>query len=222
MFRCETMSRVYRASPDEPGYRALDGLDLHVRKGEFVAVVGPSGCGKSTLLHLLGALDRPTSGLCRIDGRPTNGLSDAELSALRGAKIGFVFQAFNLLPRLSSVDNVCLPMTYAGMPRTERRERARRLLESVGLSAKLKSTPLELSGGERQRVAIARALANDPPALLADEPTGNLDTHTGHGVLELFERLHREGKTIVLVTHDTGIAARAQRIIRIQDGKILS
>ena len=220
MFRCERVSRVYRSSPKEPGFKALDGLDLHIGKGEFAAVVGPSGCGKSTLLHMLGALDRPSSGTCRIDGSDTQGLSDSELSALRGAKVGFVFQAFHLLPRVTTVENVCLPMAYAGVPHGERIARARRLLETVGLGSKLRSTPLELSGGERQRVAIARALANDPPALLADEPTGNLDTKTGKEIMAILDGLSSEGRTVIVVTHDPNVAAHARRIVHIEDGRV--
>jgi putative ABC transport system ATP-binding protein len=220
MFSCRNLVKDYRTNLTEPAFRALDGIDLEIREGEFVAVTGPSGCGKSTLLHLLGALDRPTAGSCRIDGRETRSLSDSALSALRREKIGFVFQSFHLLPRLSALDNVCLPMVYARVPRRERIERARRLLDEIGLAGRGRSTPLELSGGERQRVAIARALANEPAALLADEPTGNLDTHTGQGILELFGRLNDAGRTVVLVTHDPGIARRAGRVVRLKDGRV--
>jgi len=221
MFFCKALTKVYRESPAQAGFTALDGVDLELGRGEFVAVVGPSGCGKSTLLHLLGALDRPTSGSCVVAGRETGQLSDTELSRLRRQEIGFVFQFFHLLPRLSAYDNVALPMVYAGLPRRERRERAQRLLEMVGLAGKGHSTPLELSGGERQRVAIARALANDPQAILADEPTGNLDTRTGHGITELFQRLYAEGRTVVVATHDASIASRAGRIVHLRDGRIV-
>jgi ABC-type lipoprotein export system ATPase subunit len=220
MFECSALVKEYGLGEEEPAYRALAGVDLKIGDGEFIAVTGPSGCGKSTLLHLLGALDRPSAGLCAIAGQDTRALDDDSLSRLRRDKIGFVFQAFHLLPRLSALDNVCLPMVYARRSRRERQERARELLDQVGLGGKWRSTPLQLSGGERQRVAIARALANDAPTLLADEPTGNLDTRTGLGILDLFERLGASGKTVVLVSHDPAVAARAGRRIRLSDGRV--
>ncbi|MBI4425436.1 MAG: ABC transporter ATP-binding protein, partial [Elusimicrobia bacterium] len=179
---------------------------------------GPSGCGKSTLLNLLGLLDRPTSGRYVLGGEDTGALTDAQRTAQRRQRIGFVFQAFNLLPRLSALENVCLPMAYAGVPRREREERGRGLLERVGLGGKGEHTPLELSGGERQRVGIARALSNRPALLLADEPTGNLDSGSSAEILALFAELHREGMTTVLVTHDPSIGASAQRLLRLKDG----
>ena len=198
----------------------LKGIDVFVEEGEFVAIMGPSGSGKSTLLHILGCLDRPSEGVYRLDGEEVQALSDEELAKIRRHKVGFVFQNFYLLPRVSALENVELPMAYAGVPPRERRRRARELLERVGLGDRLHHKPNELSGGERQRVAIARALANRPKLLLADEPTGNLDTKTGREILGLFKELWREGVTVVLVTHDPEVAAEAQRVIRIRDGLI--
>ena len=203
------------------GQPALNGVDLEIRRGEFIAITGPSGCGKSSLLHILGCLDRPTSGSYEFDGQETASLSDDALSRMRLARFGFVFQAFFLLPRLSALDNVCLPLVYAGLPRAERIERARKILERVGLQGKTHRPPTQLSGGESQRVAIARALANRPALLLADEPTGNLDSRTGREVFELFRELHADGMTVIVVTHDPNIAAQAERRLRMQDGKIV-
>ncbi len=200
---------------------ALTGVDLEVERGQFVALVGTSGSGKSTLLQLLGCLDRPDAGVLRIDGREVAGLDDTALARLRNRTIGFVFQSFHLLPRLRSDENVALPLRYAGVPRKERLRRARALLERVGLGHRVEHRPSELSGGQRQRVAIARALIADPPLLLADEPTGNLDSRSGASILELFRELHREGRTIVMVTHDPGVAACADRRIHLEDGKIV-
>ncbi len=199
---------------------ALRGVDLDVKRGEFVALIGPSGSGKSTLMALLGCLDRSTSGSYELDGESVEELSGAELAAIRNAKVGFVFQSFNLLPRASVTRNVELPLLYAGISSRERRERAVELLESVGIAEKAKSFPGELSGGQRQRVAIARALANRPALLLADEPTGALDSKTGHEVLELFHELNAQGNTLVLVTHDPTIAALAARQVEIRDGLV--
>ena len=210
---CESLVRVY-----DGGYQALRGVSFSVARGEFAAIMGPSGCGKSTLLNILGLLDYPTSGSYRLDGHETARMSDGVRTGLRRKKIGFVFQAFNLLPRLSALENVCLPMAYDGVDADERRERAAGLLERVGLAAKAKHTPLQLSGGERQRVGIARALANRPALLLADEPTGNLDSKSSVEILALFKELHAGGLTIVLVTHDPAIGAAAERIIRVKDG----
>jgi len=196
----------------------LKGIDLFIEEGEFVAIMGPSGSGKSTLLHILGCLDRPSEGLYKLDGVEVQGLSDEELAKIRRHKVGFVFQNFYLLPRQSALENVELPMVYAEVPPKERRRRARELLERVGLGDRLHHKPSELSGGERQRVAIARALANGPKLLLADEPTGNLDTKTGREILKLFKELWREGATIILVTHDPEVAAEAERLVRIRDG----
>jgi putative ABC transport system ATP-binding protein len=199
---------------------ALRGIDLEVSRGEFVALIGPSGSGKSTLMAILGCLDSPTSGSYRFDGEQVDGLSGSELARIRNEKIGFVFQQYNLLPKASVVRNVELPMLYAGVARKERRRRALELLELVGIPEKAKVLPAALSGGQRQRVAIARALANEPAMLLADEPTGALDSHTGHEVLELFADLHRQGNTILIVTHDLSIAAMAERRIELHDGLI--
>ena len=217
MIRCDEIGRDYGHA-----YRALDGVSFEIGRGEFVAIMGPSGCGKSTLLNVLGLLDRPTRGHYFFEGADASRKSDAERTQLRRVGIGFVFQAFNLLPRLSALENVSLPMAYAGLPRAQREGRASELLERVGLGRKTKHSPLELSGGERQRVGIARALANRPPVLLADEPTGNLDSHSSAEILKFLKELHGEGMTIVLVTHDAAVAAGAQRIIRLKDGKITS
>ncbi len=199
---------------------ALRGIDLDVRRGEFVALIGPSGSGKSTLMSILGCLDRPTEGHYRLDGERVEGLSGAELAAIRNEKIGFVFQQYNLLPKASVQRNVELPMLYAGVPRKERRERALELLTRVGIPEKAKALPAQLSGGQRQRVAIARALANGPALLLADEPTGALDSKTGSEVLALFKELHAQGNTLILVTHDPSIAAMAERQVELRDGLI--
>ncbi len=199
---------------------ALRGIDMTVTRGEFVALIGPSGSGKSTLMAILGCLDKPTEGSYALDGKRVDRLSGAELAQIRNEKIGFIFQQYNLLPKASVVRNVELPMLYAGVARKERRERALALLETVGMPEKAKVLPAALSGGQRQRVAVARALANRPMILLADEPTGALDSKTGHEVLELFANLHRQGHTIIIVTHDLQIAAMAQRQVEIHDGLI--
>jgi putative ABC transport system ATP-binding protein len=200
--------------------RALRGIDLTIERGEFVALIGPSGSGKSTLMAILGCLDKPTTGSYAFDGERVDGLSNAELARIRNHKIGFVFQMYNLLPKASVLRNVELPMLYAGVRRKERRRRATELLERVGIPEKAKSLPSALSGGQRQRVAVARALANQPAMLLADEPTGALDSKTGHEVLELFTELHRQGNTILIVTHDLSIAALASRQVEIHDGRV--
>ena len=209
---CEDLKRRYG------DYAALKGVSFTIARGEFAAVMGPSGCGKSTLLALLGLLDRPSGGRYLLDGVDASRMTDAELTRLRRERIGFVFQAYNLLPRLSALENVALPMAYAGMPFEERRERALKLLGRVGLEAKASRTPIELSGGERQRVGIARSLANSPSLLLADEPTGNLDSKSSVDVMAFFKELHAEGLTILLVTHDAAVGAAAQRILRLKDG----
>ena len=216
---CETLTRVYGEGKRD--YQALKDVSFSIPRGEFAAIMGPSGCGKSTLLNMLGLLDRPTSGRYALDGIDTSEMSDGERTDLRRRSIGFVFQSFNLLPRLSALENVCLPMAYAGVPGAERRERAEELLVQVGLGGKGHHTPLELSGGERQRVGIARALGNKPSLLLADEPTGNLDSNSTKEILALFSQLHSEGMTLVLVTHDPAIGASAQRCIRLHDGQIV-
>jgi putative ABC transport system ATP-binding protein len=199
---------------------ALRGVDLDVGRGEFVALIGPSGSGKSTLMAILGCLDRPTSGTYAFEGTPVETLPGPELARIRNERIGFVFQQYNLLPKASVVRNVELPMLYAGVPRRQRRKQAFDLLERVGIPEKAHTLPANLSGGQRQRVAIARALANGPAMLLADEPTGALDSHTGHEVLEVFLELNRQGNTIIIVTHDPSIAALAGRQVEIHDGRI--
>ncbi|HJW72572.1 MAG TPA: ABC transporter ATP-binding protein [Geothrix sp.] len=199
---------------------ALRGIDLTVEKGEFVALIGPSGSGKSTLMAILGCLDLPTEGTYTLDGRQVQGLSGGELARIRNEKVGFVFQSYNLLPKASIVRNVELPMLYAGVGRKDRRERAMTLLEKVGIADKADKLPATLSGGQRQRVAVARALANEPALLLADEPTGALDSKTGAEVLDLFRELHQQGHTLLLVTHDPSIAAQAGRRVEIRDGLI--
>jgi len=218
VIECRDVVRVY--GHEKKGYPALRGVSFAIEKAEFAAVMGPSGCGKSTLLNIVGLLDRPTSGQFLFEGKDASRLNDAERTMLRRRTIGFVFQAFNLLPRLSALENVCLPMTYAGAKRAEREARARELLERVGLKEKALRTPLELSGGERQRVGIARALANRPAMLLADEPTGNLDSKSSADILAMLQDLHEEGLTIVLVTHDPNIAKGAGRLLRLKDGKL--
>jgi len=200
---------------------ALRGIDLTVERGEFLALIGPSGSGKSTLMSILGCLDTPTSGTYALEGERVEGLSGRDLARIRNEKIGFIFQQYNLLPKASVLRNVELPMLYAGVPRKERRRRAMELLEKVGIPEKASVLPSKLSGGQTQRVAVARALANRPAMLLADEPTGALDSKTGHEVLELFSELHRQGNTILIVTHDLSIAALAERRVEIQDGLIL-
>lgn len=201
---------------------ALDDVSFAIAESEFVAIMGPSGSGKSTLMNLIGCLDKPTSGTITINGTDVSRLSDRQLARLRGSHIGFVFQTFNLIPRIDALANVMLPMTFVGkLSPKERRARAQQLLESVGLGERMHHLPSELSGGERQRVAIARALANDPKILLADEPTGNLDTKTGKTILDLFVELHKAGRTIIVVTHDATVASYARRIVRLLDGKIV-
>ena len=202
--------------------RALDGVSLEIDRGEMVALVGPSGSGKSTLLNLIGTLDRPTSGEIYIDGQKLSGLSDTELTLLRRDKIGFIFQFFNLLPSLTCVENVALPLHLRGWKRAKARERAEELLELVGLKHRLEHLPDELSGGERQRVAIARALSVYPPILLADEPTGALDQASGKEVMGILQRLNAQGRTIVVVTHDANIASYAKRVVELSDGKIVA
>ncbi|WP_040778748.1 ABC transporter ATP-binding protein [Calidithermus timidus] len=199
---------------------ALRGVDLIIEQGEYVALMGPSGSGKSTLMHIIGLLDSPSGGSYRLGGRSVEGLSEVELARIRNRRIGFVFQAFFLLPRLTALHNVALPLVYRGVPSAERLKRARAALESVGLGDRLDHLPAELSGGQKQRVAIARALVQEPDLLLADEPTGNLDSRSSEEILGLFDELHRQGKTIVMVTHEPDVGARAQRIVRLRDGRI--
>ena len=202
--------------------RALAGVNLTVEEGEFTAIMGPSGSGKSTLMNILGCLDRPTSGSYKLDGAEVATLGDDELAVTRNKKIGFVFQNFNLLSRMSALNNVALPMVYAGIPNKERQERARKGLEMVGLGSRVHHKPNELSGGQRQRVAIARALVNEPSIILADEPTGNLDSKSGDEIMEIFCELNRQGKTVILVTHEPEIAAYTRRTVTFRDGVIVS
>jgi putative ABC transport system ATP-binding protein len=212
----ENVGRVYSNGRLEVA--ALKGVDVRVEQGEFAAVVGPSGSGKSTLMHIIGCLDRPTSGSYKLTGRPVEGLDDDQLAAVRNRFIGFVFQSFNLLPRTSAVDNVATPLMYQGVRRGERQERAKAALARLGLADRLDHEPSELSGGEQQRVAIARALVTEPSLILADEPTGNLDSAAGAEVMKLLKELNAEGKTIILITHDGSLAAQAQRQIHLRDG----
>lgn len=200
--------------------RALSGIDLVIEKGEFVAIMGPSGSGKSTLMHIIGCLDKPSEGEYYLDGQLVSDLPKRELSQIRNKKIGFVFQSFNLLPHLNIQKNVELPLMYAGIGPVRRSKKAIEILNSVGLGDRLRHKPSELSGGQRQRVAIARAIVNDPAILLADEPTGNLDSQAGGDILEIFDRLHKAGNTVIMVTHDPAVAKRADRVIKIMDGLI--
>lgn len=206
---------------DETVY-VLKGIDLEIKKGEFVALMGPSGSGKSTLMNLLGCLDTPTSGTYILNGRDVSKMQDDELAEIRNKEIGFVFQTFNLLPRTTALDNVALPMIYAGYSKKERNKRAAEVLEQVGLDDRMDHQPNQLSGGQRQRVAVARALVNKPSIILADEPTGNLDSKTSEEIMKLINEIHDNGNTIILVTHEEEIASYAHRIIRLRDGKIES
>src|ERR1041384_4031121 len=212
------VSKIYRLGDEE--IRALDNVELDIDEGEFISIIGPSGSGKSTLMHILGCLDTPTSGTIRLDGIMIHDASPRELAAIRNRKIGFVFQFFNLLPKLNVLQNVELPMVYSGISGRERRERAMEALKMVGLENRSKHRPSQLSGGQQQRVAIARALVNQPKIVFADEPTGNLDSRTGEAILQLFRDLSQQGRTIILVTHDPEIAAVTPRRIEIRDGKI--
>ncbi len=201
---------------------ALKDVSVNIEKNEYVALMGPSGSGKSTLMNLLGCLDSPTSGQYWLNGIEVSTMDDSELAEVRNKQIGFVFQTFNLLPRLSALENVALPLVYAGYSKEERLEKARKTLESVGLGDRVMHKPNELSGGQRQRVAIARALVNDPAIILADEPTGNLDTKTSHEIMALFEQIHQAGNTVIIVTHEQDIAQHAHRIVRLRDGLVES
>lgn len=199
---------------------ALDGLDCTIEKGEYVALMGPSGSGKSTLMNVIGCLDSPTSGVYELNGTNVSTMTDDELATVRNVEIGFVFQSFNLLPRTSALDNVALPLVYAGVPKKERSQRAQAALEKVGLGDRGDHKPNELSGGQRQRVAIARALVNNPSIVLADEPTGNLDSKSSLEIMAIFDEIHKDGNTVVMVTHEEDIAKYAKRTIRMRDGKL--
>jgi len=214
------LRKVYQMGTEE--VRALDGVDLEVDAGEYLAIMGPSGSGKSTLMNLIGCLDTPSSGEYVLNGRRVSGLDDAELAHIRNKEIGFVFQTFNLLARTSALANVELPLIYGRVPLKERHQRARDALVQVGLGDRVRHTPSELSGGQRQRVAVARALVNRPSILLADEPTGNLDSRTSEEIMALFDELNRAGNTIVLVTHEEDIAHHAGRVVRLLDGRIVA
>lgn len=218
LVQLRNVSKIYHLGGEE--IRALDDVSLDIEAGEFISIIGPSGSGKSTLMHILGCLDSPTSGSIELDGTMIQGASTRELAGIRNRKIGFVFQFFNLLPKLNVLQNVELPMIYSGASSRERRERAVDALKMVELENRSKHRPSQLSGGQQQRVAIARALVNNPKIIFADEPTGNLDSHTGEVILELFRKLSGEGRTIILVTHDPEIAAVTPRRIEIRDGKI--
>jgi len=220
VIRTEALAKMYQMGAEE--VHALRGIDVEIRKGEYVAIMGPSGSGKSTLMNLIGCLDSPSSGRYWLAGRLVSELDDDELAYIRNKEIGFVFQTFNLLPRATALHNVELPLIYNGTPAEERIERAKKALERVDLVPRMHHKPNELSGGQRQRVAIARALVNNPSIVLADEPTGNLDSKTGEEIMNLFENLHGQGNTIILVTHEMDIAQHAHRVIFIRDGKIAS
>lgn len=209
-------------NPGENEVRALDGISLNVEHGEFLAIVGQSGSGKSTLMNMLGLLDVPTSGTYTLDGVDVKDMTDDELSEIRNKEIGFIFQGFNLIPSLTAVENVELPLVYRGMKKEERNKLALEALDKVGLSHRLDHLPKQMSGGQQQRVAIARAVAARPPIILADEPTGNLDSHSGIEVMKILHELHQEGRTIILITHDNDIANEAERVIKISDGQIVA
>ncbi len=218
MIDLKNIYKIYKLGENE--VHALDGVSLHIDKHEFVSIIGPSGSGKSTLMNILGCLDVPTTGEYFLDGKDVSKKTDDELAEIRSNTIGFVFQGFNLLPKLNAIENVELPLIYKDISAKERHERAKKALASVGLGERVYHKPTELSGGQQQRVAIARALVTEPPIILADEPTGNLDSKSGREVMDLFAKLHDEGNTIILITHDSGVAMQAKRIVKIQDGKL--
>jgi putative ABC transport system ATP-binding protein len=220
VIRIENLTRFYTIG--EETVRALNGINLTIQKNEYVALMGPSGSGKSTLMNIIGCLDTPTSGEYFLNGPNVAQLSDSELAAIRNKEIGFVFQTFNLLPRLTALQNVALPLVYAGIPEADRLKKAKEVLEQVGLGNRMTHKPNELSGGQRQRVAVARALVNHPSIILADEPTGNLDTKTSDEIMQLLDIIHQAGNTIVLVTHEEDIALRAKRVVRMRDGIVES
>jgi putative ABC transport system ATP-binding protein len=214
------LAKTYQMGTTE--VRALQSIDLDIHKNEYVALMGPSGSGKSTLMNLLGCLDTPSRGTYHLSNEDVSDMDDNELATIRNKRIGFVFQTFNLLPRLSALENVALPLVYAGYSKERRNDKARQVLENVGLGDRVTHKPNELSGGQRQRVAIARALVNDPAIILADEPTGNLDSKTSYEIMEIFKKLHDQGNTIIIVTHEPEIAAHALRVVKLRDGLVES
>ena len=218
LIHIENMKKIY--NPGENEVRALDGIDLDIEKGDLVAIVGHSGSGKSTLMNMLGCLDTPTSGKYVLDGQDVASMTDNQLADVRNKEIGFIFQGFNLISNLDAVGNVELPLVYRGVSKNERKQLAMEALKSVGLEDRMKHKPNEMSGGQQQRVAVARAVAAKPPIILADEPTGNLDTKSTQEILEILKELHRSGRTVIIITHDEEIANQAHRVIRILDGRI--
>lgn len=218
LIHIENMKKIY--NPGENEVRALDGIDLDIEKGDLVAIVGHSGSGKSTLMNMLGCLDTPTSGKYVLDGQDVASMTDNQLADVRNKEIGFIFQGFNLISNLDAVGNVELPLVYRGVSKNERKQLAMEALKSVGLEDRMKHKPNEMSGGQQQRVAVARAVAAKPPIILADEPTGNLDTKSTHEIMEILKELHRSGRTVIIITHDEEIASQAHRVIRILDGRI--
>lgn len=218
LIHIENMKKIY--NPGENEVRALDGIDLDIEKGDLVAIVGHSGSGKSTLMNMLGCLDTPTSGKYVLDGQDVASMTDNQLADVRNKEIGFIFQGFNLISNLDAVENVELPLVYRGVSKNERKQLAMEALKSVGLEDRMKHKPNEMSGGQQQRVAVARAVAAKPPIILADEPTGNLDTKSTQEIMEILKELHRSGRTVIIITHDEEIASQAHRVIRILDGRI--
>ena len=218
LIRIENMNKIYH--PGENEVRALDGVSLNIMQGEFAAIIGHSGSGKSTLMNMIGCLDTPTSGNYFLDGKDVSKMTDRELSVVRNEKIGFIFQGFNLIANLDAIGNVELPLIYRGIDRRSRREVSKNALRLVGLQGRMKHRPAEMSGGQQQRVAVARAIAAKPPIILADEPTGNLDSHSTEEIMNILKELHRNGRTIIVITHDADIASQAKRVIRIKDGRI--
>lgn len=218
LIHIENMKKIY--NPGENEVRALDGIDLDIEKGDLVAIVGHSGSGKSTLMNMLGCLDTPTSGKYVLDGQDVASMTDNQLADVRNKEIGFIFQGFNLISNLDAVENVELPLVYRGVSKNERKQLAMEALKSVGLEDRMKHKPNEMSGGQQQRVAVARAVAAKPPIILADEPTGNLDTKSTQEIMEILKELHRSGRTVIIITHDEEIASQAHRVIRMLDGRI--